>query len=48
MKLINGVRQLYKALLKNKVICMAVDQVPQKGMGANMKTFLTDPLIQIH
>ena len=30
---INGVRQLYKALLKNKVICMAVDQVPQKGMG---------------
>ena len=36
---ISGVRQLYKALISNKVICLAPDQVPQDGMGEYVELF---------
>ena len=37
-----GVKELFKALLKNKVIMMASDQVPQDGMGEYAKFFNRD------
>ncbi|MDB4135482.1 lipid A biosynthesis lauroyl acyltransferase [Gammaproteobacteria bacterium] len=39
---ISGVRQLFKALISNKVICLAPDQVPQDGMGEYVKLFNRD------
>ena len=39
---INGVRKIFKAFIDNKVICLAVDQVPKKGMGEYIKFFNTD------
>ena len=36
---INGVRKIFKAFKDNKVICLAADQVPQKGMGEYIKFF---------
>lgn len=39
---IAGVRQIYKALMLNKVICLAADQVPQDGMGEYIKLFNRD------
>ena len=39
---ISGVRQLFKALISNKVICIAPDQVPQDGMGEYVKLFNRD------
>ena len=38
----SGVRQLFKALISNKVICLAPDQVPQDGMGEYVKLFNRD------
>ena len=39
---INGVRKIFKAFIDNKVVCLAVDQVPKKGMGEYIKFFNTD------
>ena len=39
---VSGVRQLYKALISNQVICLAPDQVPQDGMGEYVKLFNRD------
>ena len=39
---INGVRKIFKAFIDNKVICLAVDQVPKKGMGEYIKFFNRD------
>ena len=39
---ISGVRQLFKALISNKVICLAPDQVPQDGKGEYVKLFNRD------
>jgi len=36
---INGVRKIFKAFKDNKVICLAADQVPQRGMGEYIKFF---------
>ena len=34
-----GVRKIFKAFKDNKVICLAADQVPQRGMGEYIKLF---------
>jgi KDO2-lipid IV(A) lauroyltransferase len=39
---INGVRKIFKAFIDNKVVCLAADQVPKKGMGEYIKFFNTD------
>jgi len=39
---INGVRKIFKALIDNKVVCLAADQVPKIGMGEYIKFFNTD------
>jgi KDO2-lipid IV(A) lauroyltransferase len=39
---INGVRKIFKAFKDNKVVCLAADQVPQRGMGEYIKFFNTD------
>ena len=39
---INGVRKIFKALIDNKVVCLAADQVPKRGMGEYIKFFNTD------
>ena len=39
---IDGVRKIFKAFKKNKVICLAADQVPQRGMGEYIKFFNQD------
>ena len=39
---ISGVRQIYKALISKKVICLAADQVPQDNMGEYVKLFNRD------
>ena len=39
---ISGVRQIYKALIANQVVCLAADQVPQDGMGEYIKLFNRD------
>jgi KDO2-lipid IV(A) lauroyltransferase len=39
---INGVRKIFKAFIDNKVVCLAADQVPQRGMGEYIKFFNTD------
>ena len=39
---VSGVRQLYKALISNQVVCLAPDQVPQDGMGEYVKLFNRD------
>ena len=36
---ISGVRVIYKALKKKKVICFAADQVPKRGMGEHINFF---------
>tara|TARA_B100001059_G_scaffold5018_1_gene4200 strand:- start:1046 stop:1909 length:864 start_codon:yes stop_codon:yes gene_type:complete len=36
---IGGVRKIFKALKKNKAICFAADQVPQRGLGEYVKFF---------
>jgi KDO2-lipid IV(A) lauroyltransferase len=36
---INGVRKIFKAFKQNKVICIAADQVPQRGMGEYIDLF---------
>ena len=36
---IGGVRKIFKALKKNKAICFAADQVPQRGLGEYIKFF---------
>jgi len=37
-----GVRKIFKAFKDNKVICLAADQVPQRGMGEYIKLFNTE------
>ena len=39
---INGVRKIFKAFIDNKVVCLAADQVPKRGMGEYIKFFNTD------
>ena len=39
---IHGVRKIFKAFIDNKVVCLAADQVPQRGMGEYIKFFNTD------
>ena len=39
---IHGVRKIFKAFIDNKVICLAADQVPQRGMGEYIKFFNAD------
>jgi KDO2-lipid IV(A) lauroyltransferase len=39
---INGVRKIFKAFKENKVVCLAPDQVPQRGMGEYIKFFNHD------
>ena len=39
---ISGVRQIYKALISNNVICIAADQVPADNMGEHIKLFNRD------
>ena len=39
---ISGVRQIYKALISKKVVCLAADQVPQDNMGEYIKLFNRD------
>jgi KDO2-lipid IV(A) lauroyltransferase len=39
---INGVRKIFKAFIDNKVVCLAADQVPQRGMGEYIKFFNTE------
>ena len=39
---INGVRKIFKALIDNRVVCLAADQVPKRGMGEYIKFFNTD------
>ena len=39
---INGVRKIFKAFIDNKVVCLAADQVPERGMGEYIKFFNTD------
>jgi KDO2-lipid IV(A) lauroyltransferase len=39
---INGVRKIFKAFMDNKVVCLAADQVPKRGMGEYIKFFNTD------
>jgi len=39
---ISGVRKIFKALKENKVVCLAPDQVPQRGMGEYIKFFNHD------
>ena len=39
---IGGVRKIFKALKKNKAICFAADQVPQRGLGEYVKLFNRD------
>ena len=39
---INGVRKIFKAYIDNKVVCLAADQVPKRGMGEYIKFFNTD------
>lgn len=38
----NGVRKIYQAFKANKTICIAADQVPQRGMGEYIKLFNND------
>ena len=38
----NGVRKIYQAFKAGKTICIAADQVPQKGMGEYVKLFNND------
>ena len=39
---INGVRKIFKAFIDNKVVCLAADQVPKRGMGEYIKFFNRD------
>ena len=39
---INGVRKIFKAFIDNKIVCLAADQVPKRGMGEYIKFFNTD------
>ena len=39
---INGVRKIFKAFIDNKVVCLAADQVPKRGMGEYIRLFNTD------
>jgi KDO2-lipid IV(A) lauroyltransferase len=39
---INGVRKIFKAFIDNKVVCLAADQVPKRGMGEYIKFFNTE------
>jgi KDO2-lipid IV(A) lauroyltransferase len=39
---IHGVRKIFKAFIDNKVVCLAADQVPQRGMGEYIKFFNAD------
>ena len=38
----NGVRKIYQAFKAGKTICIAADQVPQRGMGEYVKLFNND------
>ena len=38
----NGVRKIFQAFKAGKTICIAADQVPQRGMGEYVKLFNND------
>ena len=38
----NGVRKIFQAFKDGKTICIAADQVPQRGMGEYIKLFNND------